>query len=266
MILLVVMLVAILAVLISGFYPAIIKSAFIAPDIHNETISGKNVISVFNRAGDTAYLGSSGSGLYSMSIYVDTPSGSYLAQPLPGIVAFAPGTTLYVYNSSAGYRVTNRTSDIALPTAQPVPVSRIGIRLIDEKAHILIAQWGESAFSLHPLSPTPTSSPTIPITTSPTLTLTPVPTPTAAALTLTSISPSTAVSKGSAFTLDLYGTGFVPGSLVTWHGAAKSTTYISSTHLTAGIRAADIAAARTRNVGVTNTGPVYSNTLPFVVT
>ncbi|MDO9323676.1 MAG: type IV pilin [Methanoregula sp.] len=258
MILLVVMLVAIVAVLVSGFYHPIIKSAFIAPDINNQTISGKNIISVFNRGGDTAYLVSSGIALYSMSIFVDTSSGSYRAQPLPGIDAFGPGTTLYIYNSSAGYRITNQVSDIALPIAQSVPFSPIGIRLVDENAHILIAQWGDQTFSL----PTQSTTITVPPTTSPT----PTPVPTASGLTLTSISPSTAVTKGPDFTLDVYGTGFVSGSIVTWHNAPKTTTYISSTHLSAALRTADIAASQTRSVGVTNPGPVYSNTLPFVVT
>jgi len=255
MILLVVMLVAIVAMLISVFLNPIVKPAFIAPAINNQTFSGKNIISIFNRGGDTAYLVASGSGVYTLGIYIDTISGSFRAQPLPYVDAFAPGTNLYIYNNSGGYRVTNRISDIALPDAQSVPFSPIGVRIIDETAHLVIAQWGVAAVSV------PTQSTTTPV---PTTTATPTPTP--AIPTLTSISPSTAVSKGPAFTLHVYGTGFVPGSFVTWNGVSKTTTYISSTHLSAAMRASDIAAAQTRSVGVINPGPVYSNTLPFVVT
>ncbi len=96
MILLVIMLVSIFAVFISGFYHPISKSAFIVPNIQNQSISGKNIISMFNKGGDTAYLVASGSRLYLMSIYVDTPSSSYRALPLPGIDSFGPGTMLYI--------------------------------------------------------------------------------------------------------------------------------------------------------------------------
>lgn len=259
MILLVIMLVSIFAVFISGFYLPISKSAFIVPNIQNQSISGKNIISMFNKGGDTAYLVASGSRLYLMSIYVDTPSSSYRALPLPGIDSFGPGTMLYIFNSSSGYRITNNVSDIAKPAAQSVPFSPIGIRLVDDAAHILIAQWGDQSVAL-------TTQPTInPV---PTTITTPTPTAIPAGPALTSISPSTAIAKGPAFTLNIYGTGFVPGSIVTWHGAPQQsdTTYISSKHLTLNVRSADIAAAQIRNVGVTNPGPVYSNTLPFMVT
>ncbi|MDD1658410.1 MAG: lectin like domain-containing protein, partial [Methanomicrobiales archaeon] len=53
--------------------------------------------------------------------------------------------------------------------------------------------------------------------------------------TLASISPSSATAGGSAFTLPVTGTGFVTGSSVRWNGAARTTTYVSSTQLTAAI-------------------------------
>ena len=54
---------------------------------------------------------------------------------------------------------------------------------------------------------------------------------------LTSVSPATAVAGDAAFTLTANGTGFVSGSTVQWNGASRSTTFVSSTQLTAAIEA-----------------------------
>ena len=144
-IVLVVMLVAIIAAFLSGFINLTQKSAFIAPNIGTQSISGKNVIALFNRGGDTAYLNMTGLGQYKMSVWIDNASGSYRALPLPGVNAFSPGTTLYVYynrtGSTWGFNITNKNTDIASATAQPVPPGAIRIRLIDEQSHFLIANW-----------------------------------------------------------------------------------------------------------------------------
>ena len=56
-------------------------------------------------------------------------------------------------------------------------------------------------------------------------------TSTPAAATLTTLSPSSAVAGGPAFTLTVNGTGFVNGATVRWNGQARTTTFVSSTQL-----------------------------------
>ncbi len=72
---------------------------------------------------------------------------------------------------------------------------------------------------------------------------------------ITSISPTSAPAGGAAFTLTVNGTSFVSSSAVQWNGSNRTTTYVSSTQLTATISAADIAAAGTASVTVFNPAP-----------
>ncbi|MDD1660530.1 MAG: lectin like domain-containing protein, partial [Methanomicrobiales archaeon] len=72
---------------------------------------------------------------------------------------------------------------------------------------------------------------------------------------ITILSPSSATAGGPAFTLTVTGTGFVPSSSIRWNGAARTTTYISSTQLTAAILASDIATQGTASVTVFNPTP-----------
>ncbi len=85
--------------------------------------------------------------------------------------------------------------------------------------------------------------------------------------TTTSISPSSATAGASGFTLTVNGTNFISGSsTVTWGGANRTTTFVSTTELTATISAADIASSGTVNVGVTTTGAASaSNTQAFTI-
>jgi hypothetical protein len=94
-----------------------------------------------------------------------------------------------------------------------------------------------------------------------TITTSPVPT-------TTSLSPSTAAAGGAAFTLTVNGTGFVSNSVVQWKGSSRTTTYVSSTQLTAAITAADIASAGTASVTVVNPTPGggTSNAQTFTIT
>ena len=59
----------------------------------------------------------------------------------------------------------------------------------------------------------------------------------------------------AAFTLTVNGAGFVSGATVNFNGAARATTFVSSTQITAAILASDIANAGTANVSVTNPAP-----------
>ena len=72
---------------------------------------------------------------------------------------------------------------------------------------------------------------------------------------ITSLSPTSATAGGAAFTLTVNGTNFVATSVVNFNGAAKVTTFKTSTQLTAAITAADILSAGVVNVTVTTPAP-----------
>src|SRR6202012_2052394 len=89
----------------------------------------------------------------------------------------------------------------------------------------------------------------------------------ASAPTLTSLAPTSATAGGAAFTLTLTGTGFVAGATVNF-GANPAITpsSVTGTQIVATIPPADIAAAGTVNVTVTNpAGGGTSNTQTFAV-
>jgi hypothetical protein len=67
---------------------------------------------------------------------------------------------------------------------------------------------------------------------------------------VSSISPGTVSAGAASFTLTVTGKGFVKTSVVQWNGSARTTTYVSSTQLTASIGAADVATAGTASVTV----------------
>jgi hypothetical protein len=73
--------------------------------------------------------------------------------------------------------------------------------------------------------------------------------------TLTSIYPASANAGGVAFTLTVTGTNFISGSVMRWNGADRTTTFVSSTRLTAAITAADVATGGTASVTVFNPTP-----------
>lgn len=73
--------------------------------------------------------------------------------------------------------------------------------------------------------------------------------------TVTSIAPTSALAGAAAFSLTVNGTGFMNTSTVQWNGAARATTFVSATQLTAAITAADIATAAAANVTVTTPTP-----------
>jgi hypothetical protein len=73
--------------------------------------------------------------------------------------------------------------------------------------------------------------------------------------TLTLLNPASAAAGGPGFTLTVTGTGFVTTSQVKFNGRAETTSFVSSTQVTASIPAGDIATAATVNVTVTNPPP-----------
>src|SRR5439155_661486 len=73
--------------------------------------------------------------------------------------------------------------------------------------------------------------------------------------TTTSISPTSKNVGDGVFTLTVNGTNFVTNSVVNFGGSARTTTFISSTQLTASIPANDLTTAGTFNITVTNPVP-----------
>jgi hypothetical protein len=85
---------------------------------------------------------------------------------------------------------------------------------------------------------------------------------------ISSISPNAVPAAGGAFTLIVNGTGFVSGSVVQWNGAARATTFVNPTQLTASIASADINVTGWDQVTVSNfsVAPLVSNAVAFQVT
>ncbi|MGA2930260.1 MAG: hypothetical protein ABSG43_30580, partial [Solirubrobacteraceae bacterium] len=77
--------------------------------------------------------------------------------------------------------------------------------------------------------------------------------------------PPLAIAGGPPFTLAVNGSGFLSSAVVEWNGAPLSTTYVSSSQLTAAVPASLIPAAGIANVTVANPGGVTSNTAPFTI-
>jgi hypothetical protein len=119
------------------------NTAYMSVDMQKIPVSGTEVISIFNRAGDAVSLKKiTDTQKYAVSFYVDTPSGSYRVQPPSDVDTFKPGTTLFVYNTPTGlYKITNNPADFV---SAPLPVNLTSVRIIDEKSHQLIAQWKNS--------------------------------------------------------------------------------------------------------------------------
>ncbi len=83
--------------------------------------------------------------------------------------------------------------------------------------------------------------------------------------TLSNLSPASVTAGSGAFTLTLNGTNFIPASVVQVNGSNRTTTFVSSTRLTATIPASDVASAAALSVSVVNPGPgggVWAINLP----
>jgi hypothetical protein len=83
--------------------------------------------------------------------------------------------------------------------------------------------------------------------------------------TLNNLSPDTVTAGSGGFTLTLSGSNFIPASVVQVNGSNRTTTFISSTQLTAAIPASDVGSSADLSVSVVNPVPgggVWSITLP----
>src|SRR6184192_3491289 len=92
----------------------------------------------------------------------------------------------------------------------------------------------------------------------------------AAKPTITSISPTSTIAGSGQFTLTVNGTNFVstsPASTVYWNGSPLTTTFVSSTQLTAIVPAANVATVGTASVTVVNPAPGggTSNSVTFTI-
>ncbi|MEI7432967.1 MAG: LamG domain-containing protein [Methanomicrobiales archaeon] len=144
-VILVIAVAAIVASLFLGLIDLTPKSAFIAPDITSQNISGKNVVKLYNRGGDTASLNLSSQGQYVMGVYIDSSTGSTRAVPLSQTNQFRPGDTLYVFKTASGFYITNNLSELLSPAIGQFPPGAITVRLVDENSHLLIAKWNIDA-------------------------------------------------------------------------------------------------------------------------
>jgi hypothetical protein len=84
---------------------------------------------------------------------------------------------------------------------------------------------------------------------------------------LTGFSPGEGIVGAPAFTLTVMGTGFISSSVVNINGNAKTTTFVSSTQLTAMVTTADMTGVVSLSVTVTNPpgGGGLSNALGFPI-
>ena len=82
---------------------------------------------------------------------------------------------------------------------------------------------------------------------------------------IASLSPSSAMTGGAAFTLTINGTNFLSGAVAQWSGASLVTTFVSATQLTAAVPASRIANPGTASVTVVNPGGATSNVVTFTV-
>ena len=86
--------------------------------------------------------------------------------------------------------------------------------------------------------------------------------------TTTSTNPTSIAAGSSDFTLTVDGTNFVNGSVIDWNGSSRTTTFVSSTEVTAAILAADVNTTGTALITVVNAAPGggTSNAQTFTIT
>src|SRR5262249_11598160 len=82
---------------------------------------------------------------------------------------------------------------------------------------------------------------------------------------ISSISPTCAAAGDPQFTLTVNGTNFVSTSIVNWNGSALTTTFVSSTQLTATVPASSITNPGTASITVVSPCSATSNALTFPI-
>lgn len=79
------------------------------------------------------------------------------------------------------------------------------------------------------------------------------------------LSPTSTQPGHAAFTLQVRGTGFVPGATVRWNGQGLATTYVSGSLVQASVPASNVSTRSTASVSVANQGTIASNSIYFPV-
>lgn len=82
---------------------------------------------------------------------------------------------------------------------------------------------------------------------------------------IASVNPASLVAGGPATTILVNGSGFVADSVVRWNGAARTTTFVGATQISAAIPATDLAAAGAAQVTVFNHAPAGGTSAPAAV-
>jgi hypothetical protein len=82
---------------------------------------------------------------------------------------------------------------------------------------------------------------------------------------LSSPSPASASAGSGNFILTVTGSGFVPGAVLEWNGAERTTNFVDSSHLTVAIPAADVSQAGTATLVVNNPGSNNSSSISFSI-
>jgi trimeric autotransporter adhesin len=204
------------------------------------------VLSIANAAGannGTFLRGQSGATAKNIvSLYATTSS----ARPLATAVVESTGAT--IASTPTGYSTAAGAYNTLLPNTNANGVRYIEQRALATNALVGCAQdadgiWPSGANTVNPTSGF--TSINLTATDAPLSSCTANATPT-----ITSLAPASATAGSGGFTLTVNGTGFVSGSTVRWNGADRTTTFVSSTQLTASIPTGDIAAPGSATVTV----------------
>jgi uncharacterized repeat protein (TIGR01451 family) len=82
---------------------------------------------------------------------------------------------------------------------------------------------------------------------------------------LISVSPSGATAGSGNLNVTVTGSNFVPGAVLTWNSAERTTTFVDSSHLTVAIPASDIGQIGTATLVVNNPGAPNSSSISFTI-
>jgi len=247
---LVIVLAAVIAAIIFGSAIFVHKSAFVPV---NATVDpkfhGGNVVNVFNRGGDVTFHNISASKNLTPKVRfeIDTPSGGWWkVAPNPDPTRFnstrwAAGDSVYIYKGTDGnYWMVDNPSKIIDSEIATIDYP-IGVRVIDATQEILIARINVGGVGSAGGSGT-------------------------GGLTIGNLNPNTAPAGSPDTTMVITGTGFVPGSTVSFGGIILTPTSITSTSIAVTIPQTYLTNPGIVQVSVTNPGGGSSGQLPFTIT
>jgi hypothetical protein len=132
-----IVLAAFVLMLVFGVLPTMQKTAYIIPLSGIKDVSGKTVITVFDRGGDPVYFNATPLASYKATIYVDTTAGSFAAAPVPGLNVLRPGDLVYLYFTGSGFVLTNTLNGASITT---LPAGQVIVRMVDANSNVLISR------------------------------------------------------------------------------------------------------------------------------